>query len=204
MRVRLTLPFTRRMRINEIFYSLQGEGANSGVPMIFVRFSGCNLKCSFCDTQHQSYTEMSLEDILAELKKYPCKRIVVTGGEPTLSIDSSFTEFMHQHGYWIAMETNGTHTVPEGIDWVTVSPKEVFVGSTGMPVVKKCNEVKALYDGIHEVKTYDIEADYYCLQPCDVGDAEQNRKIVKGCVEYIESHPEWRLSLQTHKILDIQ
>lgn len=192
------------MRVNEIFYSLQGEGVNSGVPMIFIRLSGCNLKCSFCDTEHWDFVEMSFDEILAALKSYPCQRVVITGGEPTLSFDEQFVDFLHRNGYWIAVETNGTRPVPAGIDWITVSPKAAFVGNAGTPVVKKCNELKLLFDGEHQVETFGIDADYFCLQPCDVGDAERNRSITRGCIEYIQAHPEWRLSLQTHKMVGIQ
>ena len=101
-------------RINEIFYSLQGEGYHSGMPAVFVRFSGCNLRCAFCDTQHQNGTMMSLQDIVNEVNKYPiAPLLVLTGGEPSLFIDEAFVaELKQKTGKKIAIETNGTRPLP--------------------------------------------------------------------------------------------
>ena len=111
-------------RINEIFYSLQGEGANSGTPAVFVRFAGCNLHCPFCDTDFDTYTEMTAEEILDEIGQYPADFVVLTGGEPSLQVDDALVDAMHSRDLVIAVETNGTHPLPDNIDWVTVSPKE--------------------------------------------------------------------------------
>ena len=110
-------------KINEIFYSLQGEGFWSGTPIIFIRFSGCNLRCDFCDTEHYSHTEMSDAEIIDRIKTFPARRVCLTGGEPSLQIDRFFIDLLHSHGYIIHIETNGTHAIPDGIDWITVSPK---------------------------------------------------------------------------------
>ena len=137
-------------RINEIFYSLQGEGANTGVPAVFVRFSGCNLRCSFCDTQHQDGTMMSDEEIIAEVNLYPEARIVVlTGGEPSLFIDEAFiSKLKTATGKTISIETNGTNALPEGIDWVTLSPKTGFDGGDLQPLLlTECDELKVVYVG---------------------------------------------------------
>ena len=91
------------MRINEIFYSLQGEGHFTGTPAIFIRFSGCNLKCSFCDTDHSHYTEMTEEEIVGEACKYPARHVVITGGEPLLQITASLTDKLHGAGFFIQM-----------------------------------------------------------------------------------------------------
>lgn len=88
-------------RINEIFYSLQGEGFWTGTPIIFIRFSGCNLQCDFCDTRHHTYTEMSDEEIVAAIATYPARRVCLTGGEPSLQIDRAFIDLLHHHGYTI-------------------------------------------------------------------------------------------------------
>lgn len=189
------------MRINEIFYSLQGEGRNTGRAAIFVRFSGCNLRCPFCDTDFASYQEMSVEDILDAIEPYSSRFVVLTGGEPTLQVDDAFVAVLHSYGYELAIETNGTRPVPKGIDWVTVSPKEPFVGDKGRLAVKSCNELKCVFDGIHPVSDYGIKADYHYLQPCDTGDSHRNQMICKACIDYIQTHPEWRLSLQTHKLM---
>lgn len=188
-------------RVNDIFYSLQGEGRNTGRAAVFVRFAGCNLHCPFCDTDFTDYREMSDEDILAAIIPYPSRFVVVTGGEPTLQLDRAFIDLLHSYGYEIAMETNGTHSVPEGIDWVTVSPKQAFTGSKGSLKVKQCNELKCIFDGTTPVDDYGIVADYYYLQPCDTGDTVRNVSILSACIAYIEAHPRWRLSLQTHKLV---
>ena len=117
-------------RINNIFYSLQGEGRNTGRAAVFIRFAGCNLRCSFCDTEFESYREMSNEEILAEVEALRPQTsdlrplLVLTGGEPTLQVDETFVDFLHQHGYEVAMESNGTRPAPKNLDWLTVSPKE--------------------------------------------------------------------------------
>ena len=96
-------------RVNDIFYSLQGEGRNTGRAAIFIRFAGCNLKCPFCDTDFAQYEEMSDEDILNRIKSYPSRFVVLTGGEPSLQVDRQLVDLLHKHGYELAMETNGTH-----------------------------------------------------------------------------------------------
>lgn len=188
----------KKMKINEIFYSLQGEGFNSGVPAIFVRFSGCNLKCDFCDTQHQSGTEMTEEDIVSEVVKFPATLVVLTGGEPTLQVTSSLCHKLHEAGKRIAIETNGTNPIPDGIDWVTCSPKYRPV------VLSHCDELKVVYEG-QDMAQYDvIKADHHFLQPCDRKDPARNAANIAQVVQYCLDHPEWRISLQVHKILDIR
>lgn len=186
------------MKINEIFYSLQGEGFNSGRPAVFVRFSGCNLKCDFCDTLHQTYTEMSEAEILASVSCFPSDFIVLTGGEPSLQLTESFIDLLHSSGKLIAIETNGTHPLPHGIDWITCSPKYKTV------VLTHCNELKVVYEG-QDMAPYDtISADYYFLQPCDRKDPVRNAKNLQEVVAYCLEHPKWNLSMQIHKILNIQ
>jgi organic radical activating enzyme len=191
-------------RINDIFYSLQGEGHYVGTPAIFIRFSGCNLHCSFCDTDFSSYQKMSDADIINKVEALrkaevtPADQmkpmIVLTGGEPSLQVDSLLIESFHALGYYVAMESNGTVDVPENLDWLTISPKENIK-------VKKCNELKCIFDECMEVSTRGILADYYYLQPCDTGDTLRNQDIVYNCIKYIKQHPMWRLSLQTHKLI---
>lgn len=181
-------------RINEIFYSLQGEGRNTGRAAVFVRFSGCNLRCSFCDTDFASFTEMSDEDIVAAMNVFPSRFVVLTGGEPMLQVDEAFVDLLHKHGFEVAIETNGTTVPPQNIDWVTCSPKQHVV-------LTECNELKCVYNGIGPVLDYGIKADYYYVQPCDTGDPSVNRRIVEACTEYVKQHPRWRLSLQTHKLV---
>lgn len=182
-------------RVNDIFYSLQGEGRNTGRAAIFIRFAGCNLKCPFCDTDFSQYEEMSDEDILNRIKPYPSRFVVLTGGEPSLQVDRLLVDLLHSHGYELAMETNGTNPIVDGIDWITCSPK-------GNTVIKRCNELKCIFEETTQnPDDHGISAEYKYLQPCDVQDAERNAQIVKRCFDYILQHPEWRMSLQTHKLV---
>lgn len=102
-------------KVNEIFYSIQGEGYHTGTPAVFVRFSGCNLKCPFCDTQHEDGILMSDEEILSEVGKYPAVMVILTGGEPSLWIDREFVDRLHRIGKYVCIETNGTRSLPNNI-----------------------------------------------------------------------------------------
>ena len=192
-------------KVNEIFYSLQGEGRWMGRPAVFVRMSGCNLKCPFCDTDFRGYREMSADDILSKCLEEggECRFIVLTGGEPSLQVDEQLIATLHQAGYYLSMETNGTHAVPEGIDWVTCSPKVDFTEG-GELVVRKVDELKLIFDGEHEVSDYGIACAFRYLQPCDVGNDSRNYLILSECIKYIKAHPEWQLSVQMHKIVGIR
>lgn len=193
------------MRVNEIFYSLQGEGFYVGVPSVFIRLSGCNLQCSFCDTTHQSFTDMSEREIADVVAQYPAQHVVITGGEPSLQLTALLIELLHKLDKEVAVETNGTHILPENVDWITLSPKDAFIASPAAKVVlERCNEMKIVFTG-NELPNYDnIACDHYFLQPCDVDDAEQNKKIIEATIAYCLQHPKWRLSLQTHKLLGIR
>lgn len=194
-----------KYKVNEIFYSIQGEGRHVGRAAIFVRFSGCNLKCPFCDTDFKKYEEMGAIDILnkIQLLSPDCKFVVFTGGEPTLQVDEELTTLLQNWGYYIAMETNGTHKIPGGINWVTCSPKCLFVKGAE-PIIKVATEVKVVFDGEHEITDCGIDADYYYVQPCDTGDAKKNAEILKQTVAFVEANPKWRLSLQQQKILNVK
>ena len=150
-------------KINEIFYSLQGEGFHTGTPAVFVRFSGCNLKCSFCDTQHEDGRMMSDDEIIAEVCKYPCRMVILTGGEPGLWIDGKLTAALHAAGKYVAIETNGTCILPEDIDWVTCSPKEGAILK-----VSRIDEVKVVYVGQDVYENLKLPASHFFLQPCSV------------------------------------
>lgn len=193
------------MRVNEIFYSLQGEGSLSGTAAIFVRLSGCNLSCSFCDTEHQSHKDMTEEEIASEIAKYPSPLVVITGGEPTLQLTESLIERLHKIKKFVAIETNGIRVVPKGVDWITCSPKDMFCDHAE-PFLKGCSELKVVFDGKNDPEHYlkEIKAQFYFLQPCDVGDPERNAEITQQCVEYIKKYPIWRMSLQTQKILKVR
>ena len=224
-------------RVNDIFYSLQGEGRNTGRAAVFVRFAGCNLRCPFCDTDFDAYREMTGEEIVAAIAALlppPSSSlvprlsllvprssslallIVLTGGEPTLQADEAFVDLLHQYGYEVAMESNGTRPAPRNLDWLTVSPKVVADGTavrrydgTRLP-----DELKVVFDEHTAPESFLVapylrtsvpsEQPLLYLQPCDTGDAERNARIVKRCVDYIKAHPQWRLSLQTHKLIGIE
>lgn len=193
-------------KINEIFYSLQGEGFHTGTPAVFVRFSGCNLRCAFCDTQHQAGRAMSLEDIVAEINQYPNARmIVLTGGEPSLFINEDFVKALKTTGKLIAIETNGTRPLPSNIDWVTLSPKTGFEGGDVEPcVLKTCDELKVVYLGQDLMQYQGIEARHRFLQPCFSADENQRQANMKSCVEAVKNNLGWRLSLQIHRFLGIR
>jgi organic radical activating enzyme len=189
-------------RVNDIFYSLQGEGHNTGRAAIFVRFSGCNLRCPFCDTDFSHYETMTAQAIIQRmLSLVPNSEdkpiVVLTGGEPTLQVDSALLDAIHTVFPFIAMESNGTKEPPAELDWLTVSPKE-------KATVRRCNELKVLYDEANEPDDRGIQADYYYLQPLDTGNEAENGRILEGCVAFIKAHPRWRLSLQTHKLIGIK
>lgn len=195
------------MRVNEIFYSLQGEGCNTGTAAIFIRFSGCNLKCPFCDTDFKGYREMSVDDIMAEVEKLSVSKpwlVVLTGGEPTLQDYKPLVDALHKQGFTVAMESNGTNEIDECIDIVTISPKEAYVGNAGKVKVKYCTELKVVFDGINEPSDYGIMAINFYLQPCDTGDPIKNKEIIEKCINYIKANPRWKLSLQTQKILNVR
>ncbi|MBQ9185947.1 MAG: radical SAM protein [Bacteroidales bacterium] len=185
-------------RINEIFYSLQGEGFWTGTPAVFLRFSGCNLKCPFCDTDFAASQPMNEDTIVKNLKETApsCNRIIITGGEPSLQLDDKLVRRLHKEGYFIHIETNGTQELPEGIDWVTFSPKNDWQTSA-KTAITRADELKLVYTGQDAEHWLDFPATHYFLQPC----SGQNTKEV---VTYIMSHPHWRLSLQTHKYLNIR
>lgn len=191
-------------RINEIFYSLQGEGRWAGRAAIFIRFSGCNLACPFCDTNFKDYKLITLSEIIDKVKRWnKCKFIVITGGEPTLQVENNLIDALHNEGYYVAMETNGTRDVPSHVDWVTVSPKQSYV-ENGNVWVTEADEVKVVYDGEHDPKDFGISAKEYYIQPCDTGNATRNKEIIKKCIAFVEDNPQWKLSLQQQKIINVR
>lgn len=192
------------MRVNEIFYSLQGEGYHTGTPATFIRFAGCNLKCPFCDTDFKCSNEWTEEEIVDRVKQNPASLVVITGGEPSLQLTYSLVDKLHRAGKIVAVETNGTGKLPMNVNWITVSPKMAYVGDAGKPTLQAADEVKVVFDGEHEVEDYGIKANHYFVQPCDTGYEEENREIINDCVEFIKKNPKWRLSLQTQKILNVR
>ena len=210
-------------RVNEIFYSIQGEGRWTGTPMVFLRLAGCNLHCPFCDTDFSASRALDCNQIISGLQDASpsCKIVCITGGEPSLQVDDALLAALHGAGFRIHIETNGTRPLPEGIDWVTLSPKEDFSRSAAV-VLPKADELKLVYTGANEPEKWlGFPAEFHYLQPCDLADScpadggdfassddavsipAMGADTVALTLRYILSHPEWKLSLQTHKILGI-
>lgn len=218
-------------KVKEIFYTLQGEGAQAGRPAVFCRFSGCNLWsgreedrakaiCQFCDTDFWGmdgenggkYTAEELADKVISLwpgevnsEKRKVKNgelpgkpyVVCTGGEPLLQLDEELIEAFHQRGLEVAVETNGTVAAPKGIDWICMSPK----ANTDLLILEG-NELKLVYPQLNaEPERYQhLNFEHFYLQPMDGVLGQQNTKLT---LEYCLEHPQWKLSLQTHKLLGI-
>ncbi|MDO4497518.1 MAG: radical SAM protein [Bacteroidales bacterium] len=188
------------MRVNEIFYSVQGEGRYTGTPAVFVRLAGCNLKCSFCDTDHNPFVEMTEEDIVEKVCSFPANHVVITGGEPTLQLTASLVDMLHGKGLFVQIETNGSHPLPQGchIDWVTCSPKSATV------VLDAIDEIKVVYWGQDVSEWERFLVTEHRLQPLDTQDDVRNQEILQMTINYILAHPIWRLSLQTHKMINVR
>jgi 7-carboxy-7-deazaguanine synthase len=213
--------FAAMYTVKEIFYTLQGEGARTGRPSVFCRFAGCNLWsgreadraaaiCRFCDTDFvgtngtgggRFQTAEALAERIdgfwpvgADGRRYA----VCTGGEPLLQLDEPLIQALHARDFEIAIETNGTLPAPPGIDWICVSPK----AGAGL-VQRSGNEMKLVYpqDGIDPADLVALEFDNFFLQPMD--SPERDANTVAACAYCLE-HPTWRLSLQTHKFLEIR
>lgn len=191
-------------RINEIFYSLQGEGFFTGTPALFIRFSGCNLRCSFCDTRHETGEMLSLCEIVRHATECPARHVVLTGGEPSLFIDDALVDALHAVGKFVAIETNGTHTLPANIDWVTLSPKTPYIKEAPPIVLTHCDELKVVFNGALPATFPDIKAQHHFLQPCDTGNSDRNMEIISAAIHWLLAHPTWQLSLQTHKLIGIR
>lgn len=187
--------------ISEIFYSIQGEGRNTGMPAWFIRFAGCNLNCSWCDTAHSEKMELDEYQIEDLIMSNSVKNVVLTGGEPSLQDLKPLLLKLKKEKYYVAIETNGTNNLlqyrREGLlDWVTVSPKI-------LPVKVDCiiNEIKVVWPSPIFKQCESIKASYYYLQPCDDKNKEANTKEV---LDIVLHNPKWRLSLQTQKILQLR
>jgi len=206
--------------VKEIFYTLQGEGANAGRPAVFCRFAGCNLwsgreedradaVCTFCDTDFVGTDGMgggkfrdaaALADAVErtwETGAGENRFVVCTGGEPLLQLDAPLIAALHERGFEIAIETNGTLAAPEGIDWICVSPKAgaELKQMTGHELKLVYPQARAMPERFEE-----LDFRYFFLQPMDGADREEN---TRAATAYCLAHPKWRLSLQTHKLIGI-
>lgn len=206
--------------IKEIFYTLQGEGLRAGRPAVFCRFAGCNLwsgresdrstaVCRFCDTDFigtdgtlggKFKTAEELAALIADQwpQGKPRRYVVLTGGEPLLQVDAALIDALHARDFEIAVETNGTVPAPAGIDWICVSPK---AGAEW--IQRRGHELKLVYPQAGLLPADLGEIDFGCklLQPMDGPQQSQN---TTAAIEYCQANPDWRLSVQTHKILQIR
>ena len=207
--------------VKELFYTLQGEGANAGRPAVFCRFSGCNLWsgreqdrakaiCQFCDTdfigtdgpgggkfKHAQELAQAIANAWPSDSSRSRPMVVCTGGEPLLQVDRELIDALHERGFEIAVETNGTQVAPQGLDWICVSPK------ADAPLVQVSgHELKLVYPQPLAMPERFVELEFlhFYLQPMDGPDVAQH---TVDAVNYCMEHPQWRLSLQTHKILNI-
>jgi len=207
--------------VKEIFYTLQGEGQNTGKPAVFCRFTGCNLwtgreqdrakaVCQFCDTdfvgtdghgggvfQTPEMLTKAISDAWGDGHAEQ-KFVVLTGGEPLLQLDDELVNCLHSDRFLISIETNGTLPVPDGVDWVCVSPK-----GTSDIAARKGDELKLVYPQpeLDPALFESWDFTHHFLQPMDIKDSPSD--TVQKTIEYCLEHPKWRLSLQTHKILQI-
>lgn len=197
-------------KINEIFYSIQGEGCHAGVPSVFIRFSGCNLKCGFCDTIHNEGGMMTDVEIFEIVNQFKAAQTVLTGGEPSLFIDEDFIKGLKKStGRRVAIETNGTRKLPDGIDWVTVSPKSGMSESGDTELkVDHADELKVVFTGQPLDPYFGLrcvgESTVMLLQPCFVEDEKQYKKNIADTVSAVLADPRWRLSLQTHRFIGVK
>ncbi len=207
--------------VKEIYFTIQGEGMQTGRPAVFLRFAGCNLWsgreedrdkaiCQFCDTDFfgvdgvngGKYEVEPLVEKVGSLwpssTKDNDRYVVCTGGEPLLQLDEMLIHELHKAGFAVGIETNGTISVPSGVDWICVSPK---AGSDC--IVKSGNELKLVYPqkGLDPSQFEDWDFEFYFLQPMDGPDLESN---TKKTIEYCLNHPRWRLSLQMHKLAGLK
>ena len=193
--------------IVEIFHSVQGEGFRSGIPHVFIRFGRCNLRCERCDTDFDTYQEMSVIDILGEVLKFDCKNVIFTGGEPMLNDLWPLARPLKRRGFHLSVESNGTVEVPEGLlDWICISPKDQMYPKVAIKQ-RTGDELKCVYVG-QPLSIYDeLKAgfDHLFLQPCyDEHESVENNGRSFGITEgVVKENPEWRLSLQTHKWMGI-
>ncbi len=195
--------------VNEIFYSVQGEGRKAGTPMVFVRFADCNLRCSLtnagfnCDTEFMSGRTLRAQEILHECEQLNSKKgwMLLTGGEPGLQLDEAFISEARGAGWKLAIETNGTVELPQGIDWVCVSPK------SAEHTVKQrtANGVKYVRRHGMGLPETSIEAEHYLISPAFQADGTVDRHDLEWCMGLIKENPTtWCLAIQYHKLLHIR
>lgn len=210
-KIQNTIFSTINYPIVEIFESLQGEGFNTGMPSIFVRFGKCNLTCPWCDTDYMTFESWTLEQILAKVKSYSARNIIITGGEPTIQPNLGvLLDAFKLEGYFLAIETNGLKEVPKQIDYIATSPKRLYQEKYQRRCIPFAHEVRIVADEdvlvFCEQIEQQIQAEHYYLSPCEI-DGKMNllETITQlGQLNQRTNKPKWHLSLQTHKIVGIE
>ena len=195
------------LMINEIFYSIQGEGVNVGVPMVFVRFSKCNLRCSThnqagfdCDTDFEGFRRCTVGGLISEIREVSgnSKWVLFTGGEPGLQMTDELVDAIHAEGWRIAVESNGTIKLPDGCDWICISPKT----SEHTIRQRRCHELKLVRNGRQEVGEWSaIDADHRLVSPAFGPDGNVSPEALSWCKDFVLKNPSWRLSIQSHKLI---
>jgi organic radical activating enzyme len=192
------------MKINEIFYSLQGEGYRAGQPTVFIRLAGCDLACGFCDTEFESGLEMTDDALLKEVSNYPAEWVTWTGGEPMMQLMEETVRKFKEAGFKQSIETNGNHKVSfqDELDWVVCSPKVAeHVVARNFP--DGLDELRyAWHRTKKSVPKPGAKASHKYLSPiCDGNNI--NDLNVQYCIELCKQNPEWKLSIQLHKLWNI-
>lgn len=198
-------------RIVEIFESLQGEGFNTGMPAIFIRLGKCNLACPWCDTDYNRFGTMRLDEILARLKSYRARNIIITGGEPTIQPNLEvLLDHLKAEAYFLAIETNGLKPVPVQFDYIATSPKRIYQKAYEKRCIDFAHEVRIVTDGdVREFCAWieeRIQADHYYLSPCEIGGRMNVLETITqiGQLNQRADRPRWQLSIQTHKLAGIE
>lgn len=206
----------KKLRVNDIFYTIQGEGAHAGEAAIFIRLAGCNLSCEFCDTAYETFREIDVSNILQSIPDIPCKTIVWTGGEPTLQLTHEMIAYFKSKGYSQAIETNGSVVVPYGLDYVSCSPKvPIHILLTNLRYYPRIGEFrylvgrKTMGDGIFPPSIALLpKAEHYYVSPLFVGNAHEKLDLDKTnlqlAIDWVKANPEWKLTIQQHKIWNIR
>jgi len=192
------------LKVKEIFYSLQGEGGRQGAASIFIRLSGCNLKCDFCDTDFSGGEDMSLEQILLQINQFPCRWIIWTGGEPTLQLTDECFLFFKRIGFRQAIESNGYHRLSALLNYTVVSPKDAT--DYAKKINPKVDEVRLPVrenDRIPPIESLP-EATFYFLSPIFSDNTLETKANIDYCIQRVKQNPQWRLSLQMHKWAGIE
>lgn len=210
----------KQYAVNEVYYTVQGEGVRVGIPQVFVRFAKCNLVCDFCDTEFESFEKLTGAELVDRVRqaadaayKAPedvvvhgarsrgtlvdrgaCRNVLFCGGEPLLQLDAPLVAAFKAAGWFQAVETNGTRECPDGVDWIVCSPK---VAEHAIKL-KRAHELKYVRDEHMGIPQPAIEADHYLISPMFDGDQASPRAI-RHCIRLVMDNPAWRLTAQHHK-----